>query len=45
LLSDKDAIKTAARNALKMMKDSGFEISDKLEVVVDPNLPFMGYTT
>jgi len=28
-----------------MMRDSGFEISDKLEVVMDPELPFMGYST
>jgi hypothetical protein len=28
-----------------MMKDAGFEISNKLEVVVDPKLPFMGYST
>jgi hypothetical protein len=27
------------------MRDSGFEISDKLEVVLDPRLPFMGYST
>jgi len=43
--SDRDILRNAARNALKMMRDSGFEISDKLEVVVDPELPFMGYST
>ena len=42
---DKDFIKNATLNALKMMEDSGFEISDNLEVVVDPELPFMGYST
>jgi len=45
VFSDRDVIRNAARNALKMMRDSGFEISDKLEVVVDPDLPFMGYST
>jgi len=43
--SDKNAIKNVARDALKMMKESGFEITDKLEVVVDSALPFMGYST
>jgi len=43
--SDRDIIKNAAHNALKMMKDSRLEISDKLEVVLDPELPFMGYAT
>jgi len=44
-VSDGDVIKKAASNALQMMKDSGFEISDMLEVLVDPELPFMGYST
>ena len=43
--SDRDIVKNAMRNALRMMRDSGFEISDKLEVVLDPELPFMGYAT
>lgn len=42
--SGEDILKNATRNALKMM-ESGFEISDKLEVVVDAQLPFMGYST
>jgi len=45
VISDKDTLKNASSNALKMMKDSGFEISDRLEVVLDPNLTFMGYST
>ncbi|MGB9659787.1 MAG: DUF5781 family protein [Nitrososphaerales archaeon] len=45
MLSDKDITKNATLKALKMMKDSGFEISDNLEVAIDPNLPFMGYST
>jgi len=28
-----------------MMKDAGFEISDKLKVEIDPKLSFMGYST
>jgi hypothetical protein len=31
--------------ALKIMKDAGFEISNSLQVFVDPKLPFMGYST
>jgi len=43
--SDRDIVKNAMRNALRMMRDSGFEISNKLEVMIDPELPFMGYAT
>lgn len=42
---ENDAVKDSVRHALEMMKSSGFEISDKIEVVVDPELPFMGYAT
>lgn len=42
---EKDALMNAKRNALKLMRDSGFEIRKKLEVLVDPELPFMGYST
>ncbi len=45
VFSEKNAIRNATRNSLRMMRDSGFEISAKLEVVVDPELPFMGYST
>jgi hypothetical protein len=45
VLSENDAVEKATRNALKMMKDAGFEISNRLKVVVDPKLPFMGYST
>ena len=43
--SERDIVDKATHNALKMMKDAGFEVSDKLKVVVDPKLPFMGYST
>jgi hypothetical protein len=43
--SDKDSLKNALHNALRMMRDSGFEVSGKVDVVVDPELPFMGYST
>jgi len=43
--SEKNALNDGIRNALKIMKDAGFEISDKLTVSVDPKLPFMGYST
>ena len=43
--SEKVVLKKAIRSALKIMKDAGFEISDSIQVVVDPKLPFMGYST
>jgi hypothetical protein len=43
--SENEAIVKATQNALKMMKNAGFEVSDKLKVTVDPALPFMGYLT
>ncbi len=43
--SDNDAVKNATRNALGMMNNSGFKIEGKVEVVIDPSLPFMGYST
>jgi len=38
-------VKDAVQNALRLMRDSGFAISGKVEVVVDADLPFMGYST
>jgi hypothetical protein len=38
-------LQRAKLNALKIMKDAGFGVSTKLKVEVDPNLPFMGYST
>jgi len=43
--SDRNTIKNAVSSALEAMRSSGFEISHKLEVVLDPELPFMGYAT
>lgn len=43
--SEKDVLERATLDALKIMKDAGFGISDKLRVEVDPKLPFMGYST
>jgi hypothetical protein len=43
--SENDFVEKATRDALKIMKDAGFEISDDVKVVVDPKLPFMGYST
>lgn len=43
--SEKDAVEKVARDALKSMKNAGFEISDRFEIVVDSKLPFMGYST
>jgi hypothetical protein len=38
-------VEKARTAALKMMKDAGFEVSDTLQVLVDPKLSFMGYST
>jgi hypothetical protein len=43
--AEKNVLRKATDNALKIMKDAGFEVSDELTVVVDPRLPFMGYST
>jgi hypothetical protein len=43
--SDKSYVESATSKALKMMRDSGLGISGKVKVAVDPNLPFMGYST
>jgi len=43
--SEKDIVERATRNALRIMRNAGFEISDKLRVEVDPKLAFMGYST
>lgn len=37
-------VERAYEKALKMMKEAGFGINAPVEVVVDPQLPFMGYT-
>jgi len=44
-MSADEIIESATRHALKMMHDAGFGVSDKLKVIVDPELPFMGYST
>jgi hypothetical protein len=43
--SKKGLVKEAANEALRMMKNAGFEIPGKLDVLVDTKLPFMGYST
>lgn len=45
MISGKSILSDATANALRLMRDSGFEISGKVEVTVDPDLPFMGYST
>src|SRR5438445_8116846 len=37
-------VKVAKDNALEMMKKAGYDIGDVVQVMVDPQLPFMGYT-
>lgn len=43
--SENGLVERAKCNALKTMKEAGFDVSDKLKVVIDPKLPFMGYST
>ena len=45
VFSDGNILENAVRNVLRMMRGPGFEISDKLKVVLDPELPFIGYAT
>jgi len=45
MFQEQDKLAQTARNAVKLMRDSGFEIKGKIEVTVDSRLPFMGYAT
>jgi len=38
-------VQEAVTRALQMMGDAGFHLKNSVEVVVDENLPFMGYST
>lgn len=40
-----ELVKQAHENAMSSMMKSGFKVGNVLEVVVNPELPFMGYTT
>jgi hypothetical protein len=39
-----EAVRKARQTAIEMMRKAGFDIGTKVNVVVDPQLPFMGYT-
>ena len=39
-----EAVRKARQTAIEMMRKAGYDIGNKVTVVVDPNLPFMGYT-
>jgi hypothetical protein len=43
--SDREMLEKAAQKAYRLMRYSGFRISSKLEIHVDPKLSFMGYST
>jgi len=43
--SKNESVKDAIHDALRLMRDSGFPISGKVEIAVDADLPFMGYST
>jgi len=42
--ANNELVKKAELNASQMMKKSGFGIKSEVEVAIDPQLPFMGYT-
>ena len=39
-----EAVHKARQTAIEMMMKAGYDIGTRVKVVVDPNLPFMGYT-
>src|SRR5213080_5374378 len=39
-----EAVRKARQTAIEMMRKAGYDIGNKVKVVVDPKLPFMGYT-
>jgi len=43
--ANNEFVKKAELNTSQMMKKSGFGIKSDVEVAIDPQLPFMGYTT
>ncbi len=40
----KKTVNDSFRRALRMMSEAGYEVGENVSVVVDPDLPFMGYT-
>jgi len=42
--ANSEIVKKAYLNASRIMKESGFGLKSNVEVAVDPQLPFMGYT-
>lgn len=44
MTSTDELVAQARKNALELMKKAGYDIGNSLQVVVDPKLPFMGYT-
>jgi hypothetical protein len=42
--ANSEFVKKAFLNAALMMKESGFGLKSSVEVAIDPQLPFMGYT-
>src|SRR5437870_12926601 len=39
-----ETVRKAGQTALEMMRKAGYDIGTEVKVVVDPQLPFMGYT-
>src|SRR5256712_10236293 len=39
-----ETVRKARQTAIEMMRKAGYDIGTRVKVVVDPQLPFMGYT-
>lgn len=44
-MNNSETVDAAFAKAFQLMSDAGFKLNGSIEVVVDENLPFMGYTT
>src|SRR5438876_2394414 len=42
--SVEETVRKARQTAIEMMRKAGYDIGTKVKVVVDPQVPFMGYT-
>ena len=42
--ANSELVRKAFLNASRMMKESGFGLKSDVKIVIDPKLPFMGYS-
>ncbi|TMI27359.1 hypothetical protein E6H36_03360 [Candidatus Bathyarchaeota archaeon] len=43
-LETTEIVRKARENASRMLRDAGYDIGNNVDAVIDPKLPFMGYT-